>query len=205
MKFEKQKIQLIYIDIKYLEYLSNIDPEIWYDKNNNYEEKPHVGILIANNNYKYVIPLTSAKEKHKNWDDVTSSWYRVYEIVNTKEQLIRDKDIIVDIKNQDILKTIKEEDIPYTKQKILSVLDMRKMFPIKEGTYSIADMETNSNCSKEEYSKKMLLFKEYLFTTHIRDEIAKKATKIYEKQISKKKVFPYHCDYVKLEKACDDY
>ena len=36
-------------------------------------------------------------------------------------------------------------------------------------------------------------------------DIAKKATKIYEKQIQKNKVLPYHCDYLRLEKALENY
>ena len=35
--------------------------------------------------------------------------------------------------------------------------------------------------------------------------IAKKATKIYEKQIRKNKVLTYHCDYRKLEQALGEY
>ena len=48
-------------------------------------------------------------------------------------------------------------------------------------------------------------FKEYNFLKEISDDIAKKATKIYEKQIKKNKVLPYHCDYRKLEHALSEY
>ncbi|MFR5464161.1 MAG: type III toxin-antitoxin system ToxN/AbiQ family toxin [Agathobacter rectalis] len=44
-----------------------------------------------------------------------------------------------------------------------------------------------------------------MFLTEITEEIAKKATKIYGKQITKNKVLKYHCDYRKLEKAFDEY
>ena len=40
---------------------------------------------------------------------------------------------------------------------------------------------------------------------NISEDIAKKATKIYEKQIRKNKVLPYHCDYRKLEQALAEY
>ena len=49
------------------------------------------------------------------------------------------------------------------------------------------------------------MIKEYNFLKEIADDIAKKATKIYEKQIRKNKVLPYHCDYRKLEKALGEY
>ena len=40
MKFDKA--QFVYIDIKYLEYLHGIEPEIYFDKNDsNYKLKPH--------------------------------------------------------------------------------------------------------------------------------------------------------------------
>lgn len=50
-----------------------------------------------------------------------------------------------------------------------------------------------------------LIIKEYNFWEKISNEIEKKATKIYDKQITKNKVLKYHCDYKKLEKALDEY
>ena len=49
------------------------------------------------------------------------------------------------------------------------------------------------------------MINEYNFLKEIADDIAKKATKIYEKQIRKNKVLPYHCDYRKLEQALGEY
>lgn len=69
--YKCDKVQFVYIDMDYLKKLNE-----------------------------YVIPLTSAKEKYKTWDDVTASWYRIYEIVEKSE--IRENDIIVDIKNRDV-------------------------------------------------------------------------------------------------------
>lgn len=105
MKFNK--IQFVYIDVNYLEYLHKIDSEIWFDEENeNYKMKPHLGVLLNNNGKQYVIPLTSAKEKHKDWEDVTASWYRIYEVVDITQDPVRQNDIIVDIKNQEILKKL---------------------------------------------------------------------------------------------------
>lgn len=76
MKFDK--VQFVYIDIDYLEYLHEIEPEIYFDKDDpNYKLKPHLGILLNNDGREYVIPLTSGKDKHKDWADVTASWYRI--------------------------------------------------------------------------------------------------------------------------------
>ena len=49
------------------------------------------------------------------------------------------------------------------------------------------------------------MIKEYNFLTEKVEEIEKKATKIYDKQITKNKVLKYHCDYRKLEKAFEEY
>ena len=57
----------------------------------------------------YVIQLTSGKDKHKNWADVTASWYRIYEVIDITENPVKPYDIIVKIKNQDILKKIDKE------------------------------------------------------------------------------------------------
>ena len=117
--------------------MNNADSEIFFDKNNEeYKLKPHLGILLNNDGKEYVIPLTSAKEKHITWKDVTADWYRIYEVIDTRTVHISSTDIVVDIKNYDILKNIASEEQVYFKQRILSVLDIRKMFPIKKGVYT---------------------------------------------------------------------
>ena len=204
MKFSK--VQFVYIDIKYLEYMNSADSEIFFDKNNEeYKLKPHLGILLNNDGKEYVIPLTSAKEKHMTWKDVTADWYRIYEIIDTRTVHTSSTDVIVDIKNQDILKNIALEEQPYFKQRILSVLDIRKMFPIKKGVYTEIQFNLGNNVSKEEKQRNALMLKEYLFLDDRKDKIEEKATKIYDKQVSKGKVLPYCCDFKKLEKACDEY
>lgn len=189
-----------------MEKLNEIEPEIFFDKENeNYGEKPHLGILMNHENRKYVIPLTSAKEKHKNWDDVTASWYRIYEIIDITKTPIKEKDVIVDIKNQSLLNRIAAEERVNYKQRILSVLDIRKMFPVKSGLYKEIEFKMNSLSSSKDNQKITLMMKEYIFLMNLTKKIEEKATKIYEKQITKNKVLKYHCDYRKLEKFCDEY
>lgn len=198
MKFNK--LQFVYIDINYLEYLHEIEPEIFFNKEDrNYIMKPHIGILLNNDGIEYVIPLTSAKNKHKNWADVTSDWYRIYEIINTKEQPITEDDIVVDIKNDYILKNIPKEELPYTKQRILSIIDMRKMFPVDKSVYTPIVFKMDSNTPNYEKKRIFLMLKEYNFIEKIVDDIERKASKIYNKQISKNKVLKYQCDFKKLE------
>jgi protein AbiQ len=202
MKFDK--VQFVYIDMEYLRKLNEIESEIFFDaENNNYKEKPHLGILLNNEGREYVIPLTSAKEKHKTWDDVTASWYRIYEIIEKSE--IREGDIIVDIKNRDILDKIVVEEKEKYKQRILAILDMRKMFPVKKGLYTKIKFEISNKVSQKENQRMALMMKEYSFILSISDKIEEKASKIYRKQIEKNKVLKYHCDYRKLEKFLDKY
>ena len=204
MKFDK--VQFVYIDIKYLEYLHEIEPEIYFDKNDpNYKLKPHLGILLNNDGREYVIPLTSGKDKHKDWADVTASWYRIYEVIDITEDPVKSDDVIVEIKNQDILKKIDKDKRKDYRQRVLSVLDLRKMFPVDESVYQKVKFDISSSMSRSDNQRTFLMIKEHNFLTEIADEIEKKATKIYDKQISKNKVLKYHCDYRKLEKAFDEY
>lgn len=204
MKFDK--VQFVYIDIDYLEYLHEIEPEIYFDKDDpNYKLKPHLGILLNNDGREYVIPLTSGKDKHKDWADVTASWYRIYEVIDITKDPVKANDVIVEIKNQDILKKIDKDKQKDYRQRILSVLDLRKMFPVDECVYKKVKFDISSGMSRSDNQRTFLMIKEYNFLTEIADEIEKKATKIYDKQIIKNKVLKYHCDYRKLEKAFDKY
>lgn len=200
------KVQFVYIDVEYMEYLNGIDSEIFFNKKDeNYRLKPHLGILLNNAGIKYVIPLTSAKEKHRGWADVTANWYRIYEVIDIKSDPIDGDDIIVEVKNQEILKKIKPEDQVNARQRILSVLDMRKMFPVNDTVYTEVKFNISSNGSRSDNQRTFLMIKEYNFLNEISNDIARKATKIYKKQIEKNKVLPYHCNYRKLEQALKEY
>ena len=204
MKFSK--VQFVYIDIDYLKAMNEADSEIFYDENNKeYKFKPHLGMLINQEDREYVIPLTSAKEKHKKWADVSGEWYRIYEIIDITTTPVRKNDIIVDIKNQDLLKNIPLEIRKNYKQRILSVLDIRKMFPVKKGVYTKIKFEISSRASIADNQRMALMLKEYNFICNIKEKIEEKAEKIYVKQQKKNKILKYHCNYKKLEQASDEY
>jgi len=200
------KVQFVYIDIDYLKAMNEADSEIFYDENNKeYKFKPHLGMLINQEDREYVIPLTSAKEKHKKWADVSGEWYRIYEIIDITTTPVRKNDIIVDIKNQDLLKNIPLETMKNYKQRILSVLDIRKMFPVKKGVYTKIKFEISSRASIADNQRMALMLKEYNFICNIKEKIEEKAEKIYVKQQKKNKILKYHCNYKKLEQASDEY
>lgn len=60
----KKNLKFITIDQKYLKTLHDSCSEVYY-KPLGYESKPYIGILVEDNGIEYVIPLSSAKEKHK--------------------------------------------------------------------------------------------------------------------------------------------
>ena len=62
------KLTFINIEQSYLKKLHDACSEVYY-KPSGYENKPYIGILINKNDRKYVIPLSSAKEKHT-WKNV---------------------------------------------------------------------------------------------------------------------------------------
>ena len=61
-------LKFVNVDMDYLKHLHNACSEVFY-KPNDYDNKPYLGVLMTNNDKKYVLPLTSAKEKHKTWKD----------------------------------------------------------------------------------------------------------------------------------------
>lgn len=199
MKCEEFKI--VHVDLNYLKVLYDADNEVMYREGAEYAKKPFLGILVTNDEKKYVIPFTSAKEKHKSWADVNQAYYRIYEIIDMRTAVYDSKDIIVDITNTSILsnKGIAEEEYHNYKKRILSVIEIKKMIPVVEGVYSLADLSINSELSKDERNWRTLTYKEYLFYKNIKDGILQRAKKIYDKQMKTGKVLKFHCDYKKLE------
>ena len=63
------KLIFVNIDQNYLQRLHEACSEVCY-RPSVYENKPYIGIMINKDNRKYVIPLSSAKEKHKTWKNV---------------------------------------------------------------------------------------------------------------------------------------
>lgn len=74
----KGNLKFININQDYLKYLHDACPEIYY-KPNGYDKKPYLGILLNKDGREYVIPLSSAKEKHKIWKNVESDRFLIYE------------------------------------------------------------------------------------------------------------------------------
>jgi len=184
MGFELKKIKFISIDQEYLKVLHDQDPEVFYRDTAAYKNKPYMGILVHNNNYQYAIPLTSAKIKHLGWGWKTDTNFIIYEDIKAN-----------DLHENDLYKPLQNDQV----RKLLSVLELKKMIPVKEGLYEYIDFKELST------GRKNLLEKEYLFCANIKSRILEYASKMYEKQIESGLIIPFQCDFKKLEEICNTY
>ena len=185
----KDKLSFVNIDQDYLKYLHENCSEVFY-KPIGYDNKPYIGILINEDENKYVIPLSSAKEKHKFWNDVEADRFLIYEISNKKPLS----------KN-----AVFKENPDGTVKQIFSVIDLKKMLPIKEGLYTRVDLTTNPQDSVETRNYKNLMNKEFAFCLKILPLIIQKANELYDKQISTGKIVNFCCDFRLLEERSREY
>ena len=201
------EFKIVNVDLNYLKKLNEADNEVMYKNNQEYQKKPFLGILVTNNERQYVIPFTSAKEKHKLWKDSHSSYYRIYEIIDIRTDVYNSNDILVNVTNTSMLRNrnIPESEFCHYKKRIISVLNISKMIPVKEGVYRLVDLSISSNISMQERLWRSLVIKEYMFCRNIKSEIIRRATRLYEKQMDTGKVLKYHCNFKKLEQVCDSY
>lgn len=185
----KDKLKFINISQDYLKYLHDHCSEVYY-KQFNYDNKPYLGILINNENNQYVIPLSSAKEKHKLWKNTDTNRFLIYENCD-KSSLSKN--------------AIYKENPDGSIKHILSAIDLKKMIPVKEGIYSIVDLVAKQNDTKEERNYKNLLNKEFSFCLKILPSIIQKANKLYNKQIETGKIIKFCCNFKLIEEKCDQY
>lgn len=169
------------IDTDYLEFLNSKDSEVYYNASYRNALKPFVGIMVDIAEYKYFIPLTSAKEKHKKWKNICDEHFLIYEII--------DEDIQI---SGDIYKSYSEG----YKIHILSVLDLKKMIPVPEGSYE--KIEFNE---LEDKRYRDLFRKEYAFCLKIQEKILIKAEKIYKYQKDTAIVRRAYCNFLSCESA----
>lgn len=180
-------LTFINIDWNYLKKLHEVCSEVYY-KPRGYDNKPYIGILINNSGRKYVIPLTSAKEKHKAWKNVNKECYLIYEMAKRND--MRDSDIWVELESDNV-------------KHILSAMDIKKMIPIIDGVYSRVNINPEDTDSDDIKKYKSLLNKEYSFCLKIINEVMEKADKLYNKQMSTGKVAKFCCDFRALEEVVD--
>lgn len=185
----KDKLKFININQDYLKYLHEQCPEVYY-KPIGYDNKPYLGILINSDKTQYVIPISSAKEKHKSWKNIETDRFLIYETCD-----------IHSLSKNAICKEMPDG----TFEHLLSVIDLKKMIPIKDGLYTKVDLVLSEKDSKETRNYKNLMNKEFSFCLKILNSIIQKASKLYEKQMKTGKVIKFCCDFKMLEQKCKEY
>ena len=185
----KDKLTFVNIDQDYLKYLHENCSEVFF-KPIGYDNKPYIGILINEDENKYVIPLSSAKEKHKLWNNVEEDRFLIYEISNKKT-----------LSKNDVFKELSDGTI----EQIFSVIDLKKMLPIKDGLYTRVDLTTNPQDSVETRNYKNLMNKEFAFCLKILPLIIQKANELYDRQLSSGKIANFCCDFRLLEEKSREY
>lgn len=183
------KLVLLNVKQDYLRALYDVCTEVYY-KPTNYENKPYIGILINNGGRKYILPLTSAKQKHKKWSNVHCDCFLIYETANKAD--MRTEDIWVEMEsNSDTVKHI------------MSVLDVKKMIPIVDGDYSVVNINPDVSDSEDMKKYKDLLNKEYRFCLKKMSDILARVNKLYDKQMKTGKIAKFCCDFKVLEAVAD--
>ena len=183
-------MKFINISQDYIRALHDACPEVYY-KPSGYENKPYMGIMINEENRSYVIPLSSAKEKHKSWKNINRECYLVYEYASKNK--LGSGDIWVDDADGNMVKHI------------LSIIDIKKMIPIRMDVCTEVNLNKDVSDTLDEIRYKDLLNKEYAFCLKIIDELIRKANKLYENQMNTGKIKMFCCDFRALEQVCDTY
>lgn len=185
MKATLVNFGLYTIDTDYLNYLYQIDKEVFYDTN--YGKKPFLGIIVGLNKNKYFIPLTSSKKKHARWRYEDNSHILVYE-----------KKLISNLSKRDVYKKI-PGDNKYVNS-ILSVIVVNKMIPVKDGLFTYVDQSTILD---KKYRK--LVLKEIQFCSMNKKRVLNKVEKVYSQQKKTGIVRKTYVNFSLLEKACKNY
>lgn len=165
----------------YLEYLNKIDSEVYYNPSYRKSIKPFVGIIVGIENYNYFIPISSAKEKHKRWKNVSDEHFLIYEVIDNNINI-----------NGDIYKYYSDGEKMY----ILFILDIKKMIPVPNGCYERIEFD-----ELDDIRYKDLFEKEYAFCLKVKTKVLKKVEKLYQKQKETGTIRRANCNFLELEKA----
>ena len=173
------------VDPDYLEYLNKVDSEVYYNPSYRNSIKPFIGVIVGIENYNYFIPVSSAKEKHKRWKNVSDEHFIIYEVIDNSVSI-----------QGDIYKYYSDTE----KMHILSVLDIKKMIPVPTGYY---EQVVFDELDDDRY--KDLFEKEYAFCLSIKDKVLNKVQKIYNNQKETGIVRRANCNFEKLEDAMSNW
>lgn len=150
-KAKIKKLNFYTIDDNYINYLSQFDKHIAYNKS---QKRPYIGILIIVENHNYFAPLFSPKQKHKLYKNNLT----FFKIINSKNKnnlgIIRFSDMIpvphkcvhlLDTKNKSYAyKRLISEQYSY-----INIPDNRqKIYDKSQKIYQIATSSSKSKMAK---------------------------------------------------------
>ena len=148
-----ERLDLYYIDLKYIRNLSNVDDNVMsISPQRGKEKRPFVGVIVLVNGEKYCIPLTSPKDKFK----------------NRKSQI-------------DFIKIFDESRRDKNNQfKLIGVLNINNMIPVEDAIITKADLVIHRNDLPEIKRSKTLMQKQIAWCRNHVDIITGRAQKVYD-------------------------
>ena len=148
-----EKLDLYYIDLKYIRNLSNADDNVMsISPQRGKENRPFVGVIVLVNGMEYCIPLTSPKDKFK-----------------TKKSQI------------DFIKIFDESRRDENNQfKLIGVLNINNMIPVADVVITKIDLAIHKNDTLEVKRSKTLMQKQLAWCRDHVDVITNRAQKVYD-------------------------
>ena len=114
-KLKLGKLNFYIIDDDYIQYLSEFDKHIAYNKN---EKRPYIGVVILVKEHYYFAPMFSPKQKHKSYKD-NLTFFRMKSIKDKNDLgIIRFSDMIPVPRGSVELLDVKNK--PYAYRRLLS-------------------------------------------------------------------------------------
>lgn len=150
-KVKLGKLNFYIIDEEYINYLSQFDKHIAYNKN---EKRPYIGVVIIVKRHYYFAPLFSPKKKHRTYKDNIS----FFKIINTKTKtslgIIRFSDMIP--VPQESVCLLESQDKSYGYKRLLSeqysyinkLENKKKIMDKAEKIYNIVTGDSKSKMAK---------------------------------------------------------
>jgi len=148
-----EKLDLYYIDLKYIRNLSNADDNVMsISPQRGKENRPFVGVIVLVNGAEYCIPLTSPKDKFK----------------FKKSQI-------------DFIKIFDEGRRDENNQfKLIGVLNINNMIPVTDAVITKIDLSIHKNDTPEVKRSKVLMQKQLAWCRNHVDVITNRAQKVYD-------------------------
>jgi protein AbiQ len=146
------KIDLYYIDLKYIRALSKADDNVMSESPQiGKASRPYIGIIVLVNNINYCIPLTSPKDKFK----------------SMKSQI-------------DFIKIFDESSRDENNQyKLIGILNINNMIPVADEVVKKVDLTIHANDSQKIKQSKALMQKQLRWCRDNADVIVRKSQKVY--------------------------